>query len=165
MSNGREAHVIDKFLALTDTLVSDFDALDMLMMLAERTVGLLDVSAAGIVLTDGTAGLSVATASSERTRLLEVFAVDIDGGPCVDCVRSGAANRPAHPRRPGRQAKGRVAYHAEIPPDDAFEVLRRYARSNGLRLTELCRDVVEDRIALPAVIGPAADGPAGDAVI
>jgi hypothetical protein len=44
-------------------------------------------------------------------------------------------------------------------------VLRRYARSNGLRLTELCRDVVEDRIALPAVIGPAADGPAGDAVI
>ena len=92
MSNGRELQVIDTFLALTDTLVGDFDALDMLTMLAERSVELLDVTAAGVILTDGTGPdgpLSVAAASSERTRLLEVFAVGIDGGPCVDCVRSG----------------------------------------------------------------------------
>lgn len=91
MSNGREPQVIDTFLSLTDTLVTDFDALDMLTMLAERSVELLDVTAAGIILTDGNAGgLSVAAASSERSRLLEVFAVDIDGGPCVDCLRTGA---------------------------------------------------------------------------
>ena len=53
MSNGREAQVIDTFLALTDTLVGDFDSLDMLTMLAERSVELLDVTAAGVILTDG----------------------------------------------------------------------------------------------------------------
>lgn len=93
MSNGaREPQVIDTFLALTDTMVREFDALDMLTMLAERSVELLDVTAAGVILTDGTGAdgaLSVAAASSERTRLLEVFAVGIDGGPCVDCVRTG----------------------------------------------------------------------------
>lgn len=45
MSNGREPLVVDTFMALTDTLVSDFDALDMLTMLVERSVALLDVSA------------------------------------------------------------------------------------------------------------------------
>ncbi len=90
MSNGREPRILDTFLALTDTLVGDFDALDMLTVLCERCVELLDVSAAGVILNDGTGGgLSVAAASSERTRLLEVFAVAIDAGPCVDCLRSG----------------------------------------------------------------------------
>jgi len=89
MSNGREQQVVETFLALTDTLVSEFDALDLLTMLAERSVELLDVSAAGVILTDGAGGLSVAAASSERSRLLAVFAVAVDGGPCVDCVRSG----------------------------------------------------------------------------
>jgi GAF domain-containing protein len=90
MSDGREARVIDTFLALTDTLVQEFDALDMLTTLCESSVQLLDVSAAGVILTDGTGGgLSVAAASSERSRLLEVFAVAVDAGPCVDCLRSG----------------------------------------------------------------------------
>jgi GAF domain-containing protein len=90
MSNGRESQVVDTFVALTDTLVSDFDALEMLTMLAERSTELLDVSAAGVILSNGTdGGLAVAAASSERSRLLEVFAVAIDAGPCVDCVRTG----------------------------------------------------------------------------
>jgi GAF domain-containing protein len=91
MSNGRETQIIDTFLAVTDTLVREFDALDMLTMLAERCVELLHVSATGVILTDGGGGLSVAAASSERTRLLEVFAVAIDAGPCLDCLRGGEA--------------------------------------------------------------------------
>jgi GAF domain-containing protein len=92
MSNGRETQIVDTFLAVTDTLVREFDALDMLTMLAERCVELLDVSAAGVILSDGNGGgLSVAAASSERTRLLEVFAVAIDAGPCLDCLRGGEA--------------------------------------------------------------------------
>lgn len=85
----RERHIVETFVALTDTLVSDFDALDLMMMLAERSATLLDISAAGVILSDGRGGLSVAAASSERSRLLEVFAVAIDAGPCVDCVRTG----------------------------------------------------------------------------
>jgi len=90
MSDGREPQILDTFLALTDTLIGDFDAIDMLTMLCERCVDLLDVSAAGVILTDGAgAGLKVAAASSERSRLLEVFAVAIDAGPCLDCLRDG----------------------------------------------------------------------------
>lgn len=87
----RERQVVETFVALTDTLVSDFDVLDLMTVLAEHSSDLLDVSAAGVVLADGKGGLSVAAASSERSRLLEVFAVAIDAGPCVDCVRFGEA--------------------------------------------------------------------------
>ena len=83
--------MVETFVALTDTLVSDYDALDLMTMLAERASELLDVTAAGVILTDARGGLSVAAASSERSRLLEVFAVAIDAGPCVDSVRTGEA--------------------------------------------------------------------------
>ena len=43
----RERYVVETFMALTDTLVSDFDPLEFLTMLVERSVELLDVSAAG----------------------------------------------------------------------------------------------------------------------
>jgi GAF domain-containing protein len=47
------------------------------------------VDAAGIILRDSKGGLQVAGASSERSRLLEMFAVAIDSGPCIECVRTG----------------------------------------------------------------------------
>lgn len=53
------------------------------------------------------------------------------------------------------QAKGRIAYKANIAPDDALTVLRRHARANGLRLTDLCRDVLDERIDLTATLRPA----------
>jgi hypothetical protein len=89
MSNGRESQVVDTFLTLIDTLVSDFDSLDMLTVLAERAVELLEVSAAGIILSDGVGGeLSLAAASSEAAGLLELFAVAIDHGPWTECLQS-----------------------------------------------------------------------------
>jgi GAF domain-containing protein len=92
MSNGRESQISATFLSVTDTLVREFDTLDMLTMLAKRCVELLGVSGAAVILTDGNGGgLSVAAASSERTRLLEMFAVSVDAGPGLDCLRSGAS--------------------------------------------------------------------------
>ena len=41
------------------------------------------------------------------------------------------------------QAKGALSNQRGITPDEAFEVLRRHARENGLRLREVCRRVVE----------------------
>jgi hypothetical protein len=63
--------------------------LEFLHVLAERSVQLLGVSAAGLLLTDEQGPLQVVAASSERTRLLELFQLQTDQGPCVDCFRSG----------------------------------------------------------------------------
>lgn len=99
-----EFQVADVFVELADTLVDDFDVMDFLHVLAERSVLLLGVSAAGILLTDERGTLQVVAASSERTRLLELFQLQSDQGPCVDCFRSGrpvsVADLPAAGRWP-----------------------------------------------------------------
>jgi transcriptional regulator with GAF, ATPase, and Fis domain len=74
---------------MADTLVDDFDVVDFLHLLTERSVELLNISAAGILLTDERGTLQVVAASSERTRLLELFQLQTDQGPCVDCFRTG----------------------------------------------------------------------------
>jgi GAF domain-containing protein len=84
-----EIQLADVFVEMADTLVDDFDVIDFMHVLTERCVQLLDVSAAGLLLTDGQDKLQVVAASSERTRLLELFQLQADQGPCVDCFRTG----------------------------------------------------------------------------
>jgi len=79
------------FVELTDTMVAGFDVIDFLHMLADRSVQLLDVSAAGLLLADPRGELRVIAASSEAARLLELFQLQNDQGPCLDCFRSGQA--------------------------------------------------------------------------
>ncbi len=62
-------------------------------MLTDRSVQLLDVSAAGLLLADPRGELRVVAASSEAARLLELFQIQNDQGPCLDCFRSGQAHR------------------------------------------------------------------------
>jgi transcriptional regulator with GAF, ATPase, and Fis domain len=94
----------DVFVEMADTLVDDFDLLDFLHTLTERCVQLLDVDAAGLLLTDGRGTLQVVAASSERTRLLELFQLQTDQGPCLDCFRASmpvsVADLPAAGRWP-----------------------------------------------------------------
>lgn len=85
-----EAELADVLVELADTLVDDFDLIDFLHVLTERSVRLLEVSAAGLLLTNAEGTLQVVAASTERTRLLELFQLQTDEGPCVDCFRSGA---------------------------------------------------------------------------
>jgi len=84
-----EVELADVLVELADTLVDDFDVIDFLHVLTQRCVQLLDVSAAGLLLTNPEGTLQVVAASSERTRLLELFQLQTDQGPCVDCFRSG----------------------------------------------------------------------------
>src|SRR5258705_2549557 len=84
-----EIQLADVFVEMADTLVDEFDVIDFLHVLAERCVQLLGVAAAGLLLTDGQGTLQVVAASSERTRLLELFQLQTDQGPCVDCFRTG----------------------------------------------------------------------------
>ena len=79
----------DTFVDLADTLVADFDVIDFLHLLTDRTVLLLAASAAGVVLADPRGELRVAAASSEEAGLVELFQLQNDQGPCLDCFRTG----------------------------------------------------------------------------
>jgi len=85
----RERRLAEIFVEVADSLVEDFDVIDLLQRLSTRCVELLDVSAAGILLADSHGELQIIAASDEHTRLLELFALQHDQGPCVDCYRSG----------------------------------------------------------------------------
>ena len=90
MSTARDQRLADVFVSLADTLVADFDVLDFLGLLTERAVELLEVDAAGVILSDQRGGWRPAAGSSERADLVEVFAAQTRQGPCLDCVRTGA---------------------------------------------------------------------------
>jgi GAF domain-containing protein len=79
----------DTFVELTDTLVAGFDVIEFLHMLTDRSVRLLDVDAAGLLLADPRGELRVVAASSEAARLIELFQLQNAQGPCLDCYRTG----------------------------------------------------------------------------
>jgi transcriptional regulator with GAF, ATPase, and Fis domain len=79
----------DTFVDLADTMVADFDVIDFLHLLTDRSVALLAASAAGVMLADPRGQLRVAAASSEAAGLLELFQIQNDQGPCLDCFRTG----------------------------------------------------------------------------
>ncbi|MDT8915223.1 GAF and ANTAR domain-containing protein [Amycolatopsis sp. PS_44_ISF1] len=102
-STDREQQLSRTFVQLADTLVADFDIGDFLTLLVERSVDLLGVSAACVILLDEDGTPRVAATSSQRTELLELFAVQTESGPCIDCARTGVpvlfAGLPAETRR------------------------------------------------------------------
>ncbi|MDQ1464396.1 MAG: hypothetical protein QOC73_1337 [Actinomycetota bacterium] len=236
----RDYEVTATLIRLADTLVEDFDLLDVLDELANDCVRLLGVTAAGLLLAGPGNELHVVAASSERTRLLELFQLQRDEGPCLDCYRTGqsvsapdleaqSATWPAFaeaalmtgyravhavPMRlrqqvigglnlfraevgalsepAGRlaqaladmatitilqeralreseqvaaqlqvalvsrvvleQAKGVLAERGELNMDDAFQVLRKYARDHNQRLQEVSRGIVEGTVDATAVL-------------
>jgi transcriptional regulator with GAF, ATPase, and Fis domain len=79
----------DTFVDLADTMVAEFDVIDFLDMLADRSARLLGVSAVGVLLADPRGQLRVAAASSEAAGLVELFQIQNDQGPCLDCFRTG----------------------------------------------------------------------------
>ncbi|MEY9965247.1 GAF domain-containing protein [Streptacidiphilus sp. MAP12-16] len=77
------------FVELADNLVADFDLIDFLRLLADRCVGMLGVSAAGVLLAGPGGELRVMAASNEQVRLLELFQLQNHEGPCLECFRTG----------------------------------------------------------------------------
>jgi GAF domain-containing protein len=76
------------FVELADTLVDEFDVVEMLTTLADRCVAVLDVSAAGLMLISPDGDLRAVASSSEAMRMVELFELQTQEGPCLDCYRS-----------------------------------------------------------------------------
>ncbi|MCU1352656.1 MAG: hypothetical protein JWM05_1865 [Acidimicrobiales bacterium] len=244
-STSRQKLAARTFVQLVDSLVDEFDVIELLTILATRTVELLDADAAGILLTDNHGRLRVMAASSEQAALLELFQIQNEEGPCLDCVRTGrvvvanleestewAAFSPeglaagfgsvsawplrlkdrvlgamnifmSDPRGPSEsdvelaqaladvasiaivqdqtardaalregqlqraldsrvaieQAKGMIAERAQVDMDEAFTLLRGYARGHNLQLTALAIELVAGAVDLAAVAGPRRPAP------
>jgi transcriptional regulator with GAF, ATPase, and Fis domain len=85
----RETRVLAAVVSLVDSLLYDFDVVDLLTELTERCAHLLDVESAGLLLADPLEQLRVLAATSEATHELELFQLQADEGPCVECYFSG----------------------------------------------------------------------------
>jgi transcriptional regulator with GAF, ATPase, and Fis domain len=86
----REQLLAVTFVELADTLVADFDVVDFLHGLADRAVQLLDVDAAGLMLADQRGSLRVVASSTERARVVELFQLQHDQGPCLEAFQTGS---------------------------------------------------------------------------
>lgn len=236
----REERVLDAVNSLVDSLLVDFDVVDLLTELTERCGQLLDVAAAGFLLADPFDRLHLLAATTTQARDLELFQVQADQGPCVDCYSSGEpvsvafldsdaearwprfvpeavahgfASVHAVPMRaagivlgalglfgtsPGEldhadlllahtlahiacvtilqgqaptpttvlpqlrsalvgrtvveQAKGLLREVLDVSVEEAFAVLRAYSHANGRHLTELARQLMNDRHARPVLV-------------
>lgn len=87
----REALLVRTLVQLADNLVDDFDVVELLSMLSDRCVEVLDVGAAGVMLVPPGGELRVVASSNEAMRIVELFELQADEGPCLDCYRSGEA--------------------------------------------------------------------------
>lgn len=86
----RESLIISTLMELADNLVEHFDVIDILTLLSNRCVEALDVDAAGVMLASAGGELEFVASSSESMRVLELFQIPSDEGPCVDCYRTGS---------------------------------------------------------------------------
>jgi hypothetical protein len=87
--DARETQVLDAVVSFVDRLLVDFDVVDLLTELTERCADLLDVAAAGFLLGDAFGKLSLLAATSEKARELELFQLQADEGPCLECYATG----------------------------------------------------------------------------
>jgi hypothetical protein len=93
----------DTFVELADTMVADFDVIDFLHLLTDRSVMLLSASAAGVMLADPRGELRIAASSNEAAGLLDLFQIQNEQGPCLDCYRTGRPVTAADLSGPGQQ--------------------------------------------------------------
>ena len=82
---------IRAFVDLSNELVEGYDIIDLLSTLTSNCASLLDIASTGLLLADGRGVLHLVAASSERTRQLEIFQLQREEGPCLDCYHAGQA--------------------------------------------------------------------------
>ncbi|HEU4320161.1 MAG TPA: GAF and ANTAR domain-containing protein [Acidimicrobiia bacterium] len=117
----REGRLVRVLVSLADTLVSDFDPVDLFYELVVSCTDLLDVAQAGLLLTDGNGELRVVAASSEAAGVVELLELDNQGGPGMEAFRTG---RPVRSGDLGRsQAQHKWAGFGEAAVAEGFRAV------------------------------------------
>lgn len=84
--------ISETLIELADTIVSDYDLLEYLHRLLDRSVEVLGADAGGVMLSPRGAGsdpLQLLACTDENARVLELFELQRQEGPCVDAHRNG----------------------------------------------------------------------------
>ncbi len=79
----------DVFVEVADTLVADFDLIEFLHTVARHATKIGGAAASGLMLSGQDGTLHHVGASSEDARLLELFQIQNDEGPCLLSYRTG----------------------------------------------------------------------------
>lgn len=87
--SSREMLLSAAFVKLADTLVDDFDMVDLLHTLVEECRRILSIEAAGLMLANEHGHLELVASTSEEADLVEVMQINAGAGPCVDSYTSG----------------------------------------------------------------------------
>jgi GAF domain-containing protein len=86
----RESRINAAFVAVADTLTSDFDVIELLNTLVVECTEILNVDAGGLMLADGSGRLQLMASTSEDADLVETMQLASDSGPCIECFTTGA---------------------------------------------------------------------------
>ena len=124
-AKNREQLLAETFVLLADTLVDDYDVVDLLHQLVLACVNLLGVTAAGLLLDDQRGNLAVVASSNEETRLLEVLQLQSDAGPCSTAC--AVAFRSASTISRWNRSVGRYSAPPQYRPGSARWPRFRYA--------------------------------------
>ncbi len=140
----------EAFVELTDTMVAGFDVIDFLHVLTDRSVQLLDVSAAGLLLADPRSELRVVAASSEPDIRVGQALADVATISLLherSMRHSDTLNEQLQTALNSRviieQAKGKLAERLGVDMDRAFTLLRDRARTSNRRLSDLAQAFID----------------------
>ena len=84
----RESVLVHALVDLADTLVEDFDVVDVLTEMATRCAEVLGVAAVGVMLASPGGELQVVASSTESMRVLELLELQANEGPCLDAFHT-----------------------------------------------------------------------------
>lgn len=87
--DGREVALLHTFVTLADTLVDDYDVVELTQKMVDDCVSLLTTDSAGLLLADPRGGLQVLASTSEQARILDLLQLQSDAGPCLEAYKTG----------------------------------------------------------------------------
>lgn len=87
----RETRLIVAFVKLADTLIADYDMVDLLHTLVDECAELVSTEAGGLMIADTSGQLQLVASTSEKADFVEIMQLNAGNGPCLDCFATGTA--------------------------------------------------------------------------